>query len=303
MGKLTPMSEANDTTGLAPVAEGDVDGLSTYFAGIAEKPLLSPTEERRMARRARAGCRKSKDQLVERNLRLVIPTAKKYRGQGLGFEDLIQEGNAGLITAADKFDSEMGYRFSTYATWWIRQSIGRAVAERSRTIRVPVQVSDNRNKLYVAARDFEAVHHRQPTVAELEELTGLGKEAIEWAYSVPQTGASLEDPVRSDERDGSALGDMISDSRQSEEVLEEALDVLSRQQIASALSVLSEKERWIVERRYGLDGGDGATLREIGEEMGSLYQHVGAVNRRALRRLWTSLRQRGVEGSELDEAS
>lgn len=303
MGKLASMSAADDTTGRASVAEGDVEGLSAYFAAITEKPLLSPTEEKRLARSARAGCRKSKDQLVERNLRLVIPTAKKYRGQGLGFEDLIQEGNAGLITAADKFNPEMGYRFSTYATWWIRQSIGRAVAERSRTIRVPVQVSDNRNRLYVAARDFEAVHHRQPTVAELEELTGISKEAIEWAYSVPQKGASLDSPVRSDEPDGSELGDVIPEPGQSEEVLKEALAVLSRQQIVHALNGLSDQERWIVERRYGLDGGAGATLREIGNEMGCLYQHVGTVNRRALRRLSMSLRASGMEGAELDEAS
>lgn len=296
MGKLALMSEVNASTARTPVAEGDIEGLSTYFATITEKPLLSPTEEKRLARKVRVGCPRARKELVQRNLRLVIPTAKKYRGQGLAFEDLIQEGNAGLITAADKFDPEMGYRFSTYATWWIRQSIGRAVAERSRTIRVPVQVSDNRNRLYVAARDFEAVHHRKPTVAELEELSGLGKEAIEWAYSVPQTGASLDDPVRSDEPDGSRLGDVIPDSRQGEEVLEEALEVLSRQQIAAAMSVLSEKERWIVERRYGLDGGGGATLREIGEEMGSLYQHVGAVNRRAMTRLSAALReQRNAE--------
>lgn len=265
-----------------------MDGLAIYLRAAGERPLLSPIEERSLARKSQAGCQRAKDELVERNLRLVIPTAKTFRGQGLAFEDLIQEGNVGLIKAAERFDPERGYRFSTYATWWIHQSVSRAVACKGATIRIPVHVGEDRYRIYRASKDFEAEHGREPSASELVELTGLSTEAIHWARSVPEIRTSLDAPVGSDQ-DRVALGSVMPDDAQSEEVAGEVLSALSRAKIRRVLSSLPEQERYVVERHYGLEGGSPVTLRELGSELSVRYQYVSVINRRALKRLFALL--------------
>lgn len=287
-----------------------MNSLRDYLHGSAEKPLLSPTAERRLAGRARAGCKRSRDELVERNLRLVIGTAKKFRGLGLAFEDLIQEGNAGLITAADKFDPQMGYRFSTYAMWWIHQCVSRAVAKQSRTIKIPVHVSEHLRQISKAGSQFQAERGREPSIEELEERTGLCADAIRWARSVPKHQASLDAPLLvgrdHEEAAGSTLGSMIADAEQSEEVAggrTEAYDLMVSLEAGRALQELPPRERWVVERYYGLDGRPPATLREIAREMGVVYQTVGGIKRRAMKRLSAVLGEHDQENRGLNEAS
>lgn len=268
------------------------EDLTVYLAAISEKPLLSPTSERRLARRVQNGDMRARDELVERNLRLVVSVAKKYRGQGLDFEDLIQEGNAGLMKAAEGFDPELGWRFSTYATWWIRQAVTRAVANQGRLIRVPAHVMEIRRKAQKTARQFGAAHGREPSAAELSELTAIGTDHLEWALGVPEAGVSLEAPLRDTDGDRS-LGSSVADAEQGEEVSGEALALLSRVEVESVLAELTDKERWVIRRYYGLGGEPPMTLREIGLEMGLIYQTVGHVKRRAMKRLWESLQVPG----------
>lgn len=190
---------------------GASQGLSAYLEAISERPLLSHARERRLARRVRAGDKHAREELVTRNLRLVVSAAKKHRGQGLPFEDLIQEGNAGLVTAADRFDPEYGYRFSTYATYWIRQRITYALCSRVRTIRIPKEWEENRRKAYRYSQQFAASHGREPSREELCVGCGLSQRELDKAFSIPRVGASLDAPARADEPGSAAMGEFIAD--------------------------------------------------------------------------------------------
>lgn len=272
--------------------DGHADSLAAYLNTISQKPLLSPTEERRLARKVRDGCPRAKDELVERNLRLVVYAVKRYRGLGVDFEELVQEGTLGLIRAAEKFDPSKGYKFSTYATWWIRQAAGRAVAYKGRTVRLPAHYHEQLQALRKAERRLSASLGREPTTAELAEERGVSVEKVAQMKRVSQSTASLDAPASSSaERDGdsAALGSLLADEEQGEEVPSQIMALGSRLEVQRALAKLSDKERWVIERRYGLDGRPAATLREIGEEVGAVYQNIGKINHRAHERLRAAL--------------
>lgn len=279
----------------------NLTNLKDYLGSSADKPLLSPTQERRLSRKAQAGCKRSKDELVERNLKLVIPTANKFRGQGLPFEDLIQEGNAGLIKAAERFDPDRGWRFSTYAVWWIYQSVSRAVTQQTRTIKIPVHVGEDRRLIGKARREFEAEHGKKPSLSELEAITGLTSEAIHWAGSIPKHSASLDAPLASrgdagdsgNDTSSSTFGSVVPDDEQGGEVAGEAIPVIDRLEVGRALGGLPRHERWVMERYYGLGGEPPKTQQEIATEMGVVSQTVNVIVRRARNRLSQRLRAHG----------
>lgn len=274
---------------------GHVESLESYLATISKKPLLSPTEERRLARKVRDGCPQAKDELVERNLRLVVHAAKRYRGQGVDFEELVQEGTLGLIRAAEKFDPEKGYKFSTYAMWWIRQAAGKAVADKGRAVRIPAHYHEQLEALRKAERRMPASLGREPTNEELAAERGVSVEKVMEMQRLRQSVASLDAPASSSaERDGgsAALGSLLADEEQGEEVPSQVMALGSRLEVQRELAKLSDKERWVIERRYGLDGRPAATLREIGEEIGAVYQNIGKINQRAHKRLRAALRGR-----------
>lgn len=277
--------------------------LSSYLEAIAGRPLLSAAREKRLARGARSGDKRAKDELVSRNLRLVIRTAKKFRYQGLPFEDLIQEGNAGLVKAASRYNPDYGYRFSTYATWWIHQRVAYAVASYGRTIRLPREVEDLRHKAHKASRDFASAYGREPSRLELCEAAGLSEAELDKAFSVPRTSASLDADLRTDEPDSASLGAVVADPEQGDEVAGEALALLSRIELERIMGVLPGRYRWLVIKRYGLDGTTPATRHELAESMGVSYQQVGNIELEARRRLRISLQAHGVHGASLEQAS
>ena len=286
-------------------AEGEYDGhaqsFEAYLNTISQKPLLSPAEERRLARKVREGCPRAKDELVKRNLLLVVHNAKRYRGLGVDFEELVQEGTFGLIRAAEKFEPEKGFKFSTYATWWIRQAAGRAVADKSRTIRIPVHYQEKLAALREAERSLAAGLGRDATKEELANEIGVEVEKVADMLRIRQSVASVDAPANAastdrEDDDAAAVVSFLADEEQSEEVSGEALSLLSGLEIRRALAKLSDNERWVVQRRYGLDGRPPATLREIADEKGTVYQHIARVNKRALGRLAAIL-----GGRKLDE--
>ena len=284
-------------------AEGEHDGhaesFEAYLNTISQKPLLSPAEERRLAYKVREGCPRAKDELVKRNLLLVVHNAKRYRGLGVDFEELVQEGTFGLIRAAEKFDPEKGFKFSTYATWWIRQAAGRAVADKSRTIRIPVHYQEKLAALREAERSLAAGLGRDATTEELANEIGVEVEKVADMLRIRQSVASVDAPANAasteHEDDAAAVVSFLADEEQSEEVSGEAMTLLSGLEIRRALAKLSDNERWVVQRRYGLDGRPPATLREIAEEKGTVYQHIARVNKRALGRLAAILGGRKFE--------
>lgn len=282
---------------------GHRDALGAYLRQIAARPLLSRGEEKRLARRARAGSKRARDELVSRNLRLVVPTAKKYRGQGLSLEDLIQEGNDGLLVAVDRFDPEAGNRFSTYATRWVHQRIAYAVATHGRAIRLPEEVGRARRRAYHAAQQLAAELGREPTPEEIRIHSGLGEKEFERAWSAPERRASLDAPVRSSEPDGTELGSFIADTAQSEEVVGEALSLLGRLEVRRVLGDLRVRQRYVIERLYGLDGGGGLTRRELAKEMGISASRVSMIDHEAREKLEPALRAHGIYDSRLREAS
>lgn len=273
---------------------GHAESFAAYLKTISRKPLLSPTEERRLTRKVRDGCPRAKDELVQRNLRLVVHAVKRYRGLGVDFEELVQEGTLGLIRAAEKFDPAKGYKFSTYATWWIRQAAGRAVGDKGRTVRLPAHYHEQLQTLRQAERRLSASLGREPTTEELAEERGLSVEKIEQMQRIRQSTASLDAPVSgsvsAEGDDSTALVSLLADEEASEEVSGSVMALGARSELRPALAKLSEYERWVIERRYGLDGRPAATtLREIGEEAGVVYQHIGTVNQRAHKRLRAAL--------------
>lgn len=276
--------------------------LSAYLDKIGERPLLSAAQEKRLAEKTRAGDERAREELVRSNLRLAVSVAKKFRNRGLAFEDLIQEGNAGLLTAASRFDPARGYRFSTYATYWIRQRITYALATEARTIRIPKEWEENRRKAYRATQQFVGANGREPSPEELCEASGLSQRDLDKAFSVPHAGASLDAPLRADETDSAALAEFIADEEQREEVSGELRELFSRIELDRVLGSLSERQRWVLVRRYGLDGDPPATRRELAELMGVSYQQVGNIELEARRRLRLSLNAHGLYGQHLQRA-
>src|ERR687889_1072460 len=257
--------------------------LTRYFGQIARGRLLTHEEEIDLGRRARQGDETARSQLIEKNLRLVIPVAKKYRGMGLPFGDLIQEGNVGLMRAVEKFDPDRGWRFSTYATWWIRQAVQRAVADKGRTIRVPVHMGDKIRKMARAYNELSADLSREPSDEEVaQRLEWTVDEVLDVKSAMPDA-TSLNQTLSAD-GDGSELGEIIEDERASE-VAGTVIGEMEVGSLKEAVSRLPERHRHVLIRRYGLGNRDTSTLAQLSDELGISRERVRQLQREAERML------------------
>ncbi len=257
--------------------------LARYFGQIGLGRLLTHEEEIDLGRRARGGDETARSKLIEKNLRLVIPVAKKYRGMGLPFGDLIQEGNIGLMRAADKFDPEKGFRFSTYATWWIRQAIQRAVADKGRTIRVPVHMGEKIRKMARIYNELSTQLEREPTDEEVAERLDWDVDRVKDVKSAIPDATSLNQQLSSEE-DSSELGDLVEDERESG-VAGEVVRELEIRRLIEAVERLPERQRHVLVRRYGLDGEKQVTLAVLSEELDVSRERVRQLQREAERAL------------------
>jgi RNA polymerase primary sigma factor len=265
----------------APVQLGAGDSLQLFLADVGRHKLLTAADEIVLAKRIEKGDPLAKRRMIESNLRLVVSIAKGYRGLGVPFLDLIQEGTLGLNRAVEKFDWRRGFKFSTYATWWIRQSVQRAVANNARTIRVPVHVVERQQKLGRAARRLEVELGREATKQELADATGLPLQHVEEALGAAQASVSLNQSVGAD--DEGELGDLFAD-REAADPFEEAEESLRKQGVRRALDALPERERRILELRFGFEG-EPWTLEAIGHELGLTRERVRQLEGQALSRL------------------
>jgi RNA polymerase primary sigma factor len=262
--------------------EGTTDGLQLFLKGIGKVQLLTAQEEVGLAKRIERGELDAKQKMVEANLRLVVSIAKNYRNQGLPFLDLIQEGTIGLVRAAEKFDYRRGYKFSTYATWWIRQAVARALADKARTIRIPVHVVEKLNKIRRADRSLVTALGREPTPEEIAELTGIEPAEVESIKRSAQAPISLEKPVG--EEEDSEFGAFIADEH-AESPYDRAVEILTREALRGALENLSYRERRVLELRYGLDGQDPYTLEEVGRTFNVTRERIRQIEHRSLAKL------------------
>jgi RNA polymerase primary sigma factor len=283
---VTPESEADKESVAqaryeAEAVSGAADSLQLFLADVGRHKLLTAAEEVALAKRIERGDPVAKRKMIESNLRLVVSIAKGYRGLGVPFLDLIQEGTLGLNRAVEKFDWRRGYKFSTYATWWIRQSVQRAVANHARTIRVPVHVVERQQKLSRAARRLEVELGREATKEELAEATGLPLQHVDEALSAAHASVSLNQTVGAD--DEGELGDLFAD-REAADPFDEAEESLRRQSIRRALDALPERERRILELRFGFEG-EPWTLEAIGHELDLTRERVRQLEGQALKRL------------------
>ena len=261
------------------------DSVRLYLREIGKIPLLWNEEEVDLAYRIVKGEKKAKDKMVEANMRLVVSIAKRYSGRGLDFLDLIQEGNTGLLRAVEKFDPDKGFKFSTYATWWIRQAITRAIADQARTIRIPVHMVETINKVLRATRKLTNELNREPTVEEIAKEMGMEPEKIDYVMKIKQDIASLDATVgRDGDDEDSVLGDFIEDEgRVSPE--DAAAAQMLKEQIAEILSSLSEREQKVVKLRFGIGGGRPHTLEEVGAEFSVTRERIRQIEAKALSKL------------------
>ena len=265
------------------------DSVKLYLREIGKIPLLSQEEEFELAQKVIHGNEKekkrAKDKMAESNMRLVVSIAKRYSGRGLDFLDLIQEGNTGLLRAVEKFDPDKGFKFSTYATWWIRQAITRAIADQARTIRIPVHMVETINKVLRAQRRLTQELNREPTTEEIAKAMDMDPDKIEYVMKIKQDIASLDASVgRDGEDDDSSLGDFIEDEdRVSPE--DAAANQLLKEQIASILSTLTDREQKIIKMRFGIGGGKSHTLEEVGAEFSVTRERIRQIEAKALAKL------------------
>ena len=268
---------------LTVLTEGTVsDPVRMYLKEIGRIPLLNFEQEIALAKRVEKGDKEAKQILVNSNLRLVVSIAKKYVGRGLTLLDLIQEGNQGLIRAVEKYDWRRGFKFSTYATWWIRQSITRAIADQARTIRIPVHMVENINRFLRASRKLMQELGREPTPEEVAKVLGIEPEKALEIIKISQEPASLESPV-SDEED-SRLGDFIHDSA-APTLFDSASRELLKEQVDDVLSTLSDRERRVLEERFGLKDGRPKTLEEVGKMFAVTRERIRQIEAKSLRKL------------------
>ncbi len=267
------------------IAGGEVnidDPVKVYLKDIGKVPLLSMDEEIELAKKMAAGDEESKKRLSESNLRLVVSIAKRYVGRGMLFLDLIQEGNLGLMKAVDKFDYTKGFRFSTYATWWIRQAITRAIADQARTIRIPVHMVETINKLIRVTRKLVQELGRDPTPEEISREMGISEERVREIQRIAMDPVSLETPIG--EEEDSHLGDFIEDANASAPQ-DAAAFTLLKEQLIQILDTLTPREEMVLRLRYGIDDGHPRTLEEVGKEFGVTRERIRQIEAKALRKL------------------
>jgi RNA polymerase primary sigma factor len=266
----------------AVAAEVSTDTLQLFLKDIGRVPLLTAAQEVELAKRIERGDHGAKQAMVEANLRLVVSIAKRYRNQGLPFLDLIQEGTIGLVRAAEKFDHRKGFKFSTYATWWIRQAVARALADKARTIRMPVHVVEKLNKIVRTERTLRAKLGREPSSAEIGEELDLGSEEVDQIRRSAQTPISLEKPVGDEEE--SEFGHFLTDETMPlpDEVAEESM---RKDALRSILGTLSHRERRVLELRYGLDGEQPRTLDEVGRTFNVTRERIRQIENQSLKKL------------------
>lgn len=264
-----------------------LDGIKAYLKSIGNHPRLTLEEEQELSRRAKTGDKTAVNKLVESNLLLVVSIAKKYYGCGLPLLDLIQEGNIGLITAANKYDGEKGFRFSTYATYWIRQAISRALGEQSRTIRIPANMIDLLNKIKKATVELTQSLNRQPTDEELAEKLGVEIDKVQAALDIAQVSSSLDTPI--DDEGETSMGDLIADTKASN-VGDDLIKEANSQIVESVLSTLSNREAEIIRMRFGIGRDRPMTLEEVGTHYGLSRERIRQVETKALRKLRNPLR-------------
>lgn len=259
------------------------DSVRLYLREIGKIPLLKPDEELELARRVVAGDKRAKDQMAEANMRLVVSIAKRYVGRGLDLLDLIQEGNTGLLRAVEKFDPDKGFKFSTYATWWIRQAITRAIADQARVIRIPVHMFETINKLLRTQRRLTQELNREPTNEEIAKAMEMEVEKVEHIMKIKQDIHSLDASVRDDEED-SVLGDFIEDE-DTVSPEESATTQLLKEHVKDMLSGLTEREQKILKLRFGLEDGKSHTLEEVGQEFSVTRERIRQIEAKALAKL------------------
>jgi len=268
------------------------DPVRQYLREIGKYPLLDAEEEVELAKNFEKGLKRAKDKLIESNLRLVVSIAKKYIGRGLSLLDLIQEGNQGLIRAVEKYDWRRGFKFSTYATWWIRQAITRAIADQARTIRIPVHMVETINKLYRTSQRLMQNLGREPSPEEIGEELGIPADRVREIFKISQEVTSLDTKVGEDE--DSSLGDFIADESQPSPV-DAASRQLLKDHLDEVLDTLSEREAKVLELRFGLDGGQPRTLEEVGKVFGVTRERIRQIEAKALRKLKHPSRRRKLQ--------
>ncbi len=261
------------------------DSVRLYLREIGKIPLLTPEEEADLAERIVKGDKKAKDKMVESNMRLVVSIAKRYGGRGLDFLDLIQEGNTGLLRAVDKFDPAKGFKFSTYATWWVRQAITRAIADQARTIRIPVHMVETINKVLRTTRRLTSELNREPTNEEIAKELGLEPEKVDYVMRIKQDIASLDASVgREGDDEDSVLGDFVEDEeRDSPE--DSAANQILKEQLSEIIATLTDREQKIIRLRFGIGGGRPHTLEEVGNEFDVTRERIRQIEAKALSKL------------------
>lgn len=279
-GELLPQVSLEELSDIESVSISDP--VRMYLREIGKISLLTPEEEVELAKRVEEGDEEAKKKLIEANLRLVVSIAKKYIGRGLSFLDLIQEGNLGLIRAVEKFDYRKGFKFSTYATWWIRQAITRAIADQARTIRIPVHMVETINKLIRVSRQLVQQLGREPTIEEIAQALGLPPEKVEDIQRIAQEPVSLETPIG--EEEDSQLGDFLED-KESPNPEDATAGQLLREQLEEMLGELTEREREVLRLRFGLEDGHAHTLEEVGKRFNVTRERIRQIEAKALRKL------------------
>jgi RNA polymerase sigma factor, sigma-70 family len=273
--------------------EPSLDSLRLYLRQIGRVPLLTAEQEVALAKRIERGDMDAKARMVEANLRLVVSIAKGYLGRGLSLLDLIQDGSLGLIRAVEKFDYRRGYKFSTYATWWIRQAVSRAIADKSRTIRIPVHMVEKLNQVVQVERQLVQRIGREPRVEEIAAELGLRPNEVREIQRMAQAPVSLERPIGDEE---SALGDFVEDERAASP-FDEASETLRNDDVRRALAALPERERRVIELRFGLRGDQPRTLEEVGRAFGVTRERIRQIENNTLRKLGSMPEAQSLRGS------